>query len=121
MTFGLQGPNTTVVTACASGTHAIGDAFKTIQRGDADLMFTGGAEASICQLGMAGFCTMKAMTTRNDEPLKASRPFDVDRDGFLMGEGSGILILESLDHAQKRGAKSMLNWLVMDPQQMLII
>jgi 3-oxoacyl-[acyl-carrier-protein] synthase II len=105
MTFGLQGPNTTVVTACASGTHAIGDAFKTIQRGDADLMFTGGAEASICQLGMAGFCTMKAMTTRNEEPLKASRPFDVDRDGFLMGEGSGILILESLEHAQKRGAK----------------
>jgi 3-oxoacyl-[acyl-carrier-protein] synthase II len=105
MTFGLQGPNTTVVTACASGTHAIGDAFKIIQRGDADLMFTGGAEASICQLGMAGFCTMKAMTTRNDEPLKASRPFDVDRDGFLMGEGSGVLILESLEHAQNRGAK----------------
>lgn len=105
MEFGAQGPNTTVVTACASGTHAIGDAFKAIQRGDADMMFTGGSEASICELGMAGFCTMKAMSTRNDDPLTASRPFDQDRDGFLMGEGSGILILESLEHAQKRGAK----------------
>jgi 3-oxoacyl-[acyl-carrier-protein] synthase II len=105
MEFGAQGPNTTVVTACASGTHAIGDAFKAIQRGDAEMMFTGGSEASICELGMAGFCTMKAMSTRNDDPLTASRPFDQDRDGFLMGEGSGILILESLEHAQKRGAK----------------
>lgn len=104
MTFGAKGPNTTVVTACASGTHAIGDAFKVIQRGDADIMITGGAEASICQLGMAGFCTMKAMTTLNDQPLKASRPFDKDRDGFLMGEGSGILILESLESAEARGA-----------------
>lgn len=104
MTLGAQGPNTTVVTACASGTHAIGDAFKTIQRGDADIMITGGAEASICELGMAGFCTMKAMTTRNDQPLKASRPFDRDRDGFLMGEGSGILVLESLESAEARGA-----------------
>lgn len=105
MEFGAQGPNTTVVTACASGTHAIGDAFKTIQRGDADMMFTGGAEASICELGMAGFCTMKAMSTRNDDPLTASRPFDADRDGFVMGEGSGILIIEELDHAINRNAK----------------
>lgn len=105
MEIGAQGPNTTVVTACASGTHAIGDAFKAIQRGDADVMFTGGAEASISELGMAGFCTMKAMSTRNDDPTTASRPFDVDRDGFVMGEGSGVLILEELEHAQKRGAK----------------
>ncbi|MBN2796841.1 MAG: beta-ketoacyl-ACP synthase II [Clostridia bacterium] len=104
MEIGAKGPNTTVVTACASGTHAIGDAFKAIQRGDADMMFTGGSEAAICELGMAGFCTMKAMTTRNDDPLTSSRPFDVDRDGFLMGEGSGIIVLESLEHAQKRGA-----------------
>jgi len=104
MTFGAKGPNTTVVTACASGTHAIGDAFKAIQRGDADVMFTGGAEASICELGMAGFCTMKAMSTRNDDPLTASRPFDKDRDGFLMGEGSGIIILETLESAEARGA-----------------
>lgn len=105
MEFGAKGPNTTVVTACASGTHAIGDAFKAIQRGDADVMFTGGAEASICELGMAGFCTMKAMSTRNDDPLTASRPFDTDRDGFLMGEGSGVIILETLEHALARGAK----------------
>jgi len=104
MEFGAKGPNTTVVTACASGTHAVGDAFKVIQRGDADVMFTGGAEASICQLGMAGFCTMKAMSTRNDDPLTASRPFDEGRDGFVMGEGSGVLILESLEHAQARNA-----------------
>lgn len=104
MEFGAKGPNTTVVTACASGTHAIGDAFKAIQRGDADMMFTGGAEAAICELGMAGFCTMKAMTTRNDDPLRASRPFDKDRDGFLMGEGAGVIILESLESAQERGA-----------------
>jgi len=105
MEFGAKGPNTTVVTACASGTHAVGDAFKVIQRGDADVMFTGGAEASICELGMAGFCTMKAMSTRNDDPLTASRPFDEGRDGFVMGEGSGVLILESLEHAKARGAK----------------
>lgn len=104
MELGAKGPNTTVVTACASGTHAIGDAFKIIQRGDADVMFTGGAEASICELGMAGFCTMKAMSTRNDDPLTASRPFDEGRDGFVMGEGAGVLVLESLEHAEKRGA-----------------
>lgn len=105
MNFGCKGPNTTVVTACASSTSAMGDAFKAIQRGDADLMFTGGAEASITPLGMAGFCTMKAMSTRNDDPKTASRPFDKDRDGFVMGEGSGILLFEELEHALNRGAK----------------
>jgi 3-oxoacyl-[acyl-carrier-protein] synthase II len=103
--FGFKGPNTTVVTACASGTNAIGDAFKTIQRNDADMMVTGGTEAAISPLAFAGFCAMKAMSTRNHEPTRASRPFDLERDGFVMGEGSGILILEELEYAQKRGAK----------------
>ncbi|EXX85437.1 3-oxoacyl-ACP synthase [Paenibacillus darwinianus] len=105
MITGAKGPNSTAVTACATGTHSIGDSFKMIQRGDADVMICGGAEATIRPTGLAGFCSMRAMSTRNDEPEKASRPFDVDRDGFIMGEGSGILILESLEHAQKRGAK----------------
>ncbi|MFD1178092.1 beta-ketoacyl-ACP synthase II [Paenibacillus puldeungensis] len=103
--FGAKGPNTTAVTACATGTHSIGDSYKLIQRGDADVMICGGAEATIRPTGLAGFCSMRAMSTRNDEPEKASRPFDMERDGFIMGEGSGILILESLEHAQKRGAK----------------
>ncbi|HUC91008.1 MAG TPA: beta-ketoacyl-ACP synthase II [Paenibacillus sp.] len=102
---GAKGPNSTAVTACATGTHSIGDSFKMIQRGDADVMICGGAEATIRPTGLAGFCSMRAMSTRNDEPEKASRPFDIDRDGFVMGEGSGILILESLEHALKRGAK----------------
>ncbi len=105
MITGAKGPNSTAVTACATGTHSIGDSFKMIQRGDADVMICGGAEATIRPTGMAGFCSMRAMSTRNDEPEKASRPFDVGRDGFVMGEGSGILILESLEHAQKRGAR----------------
>lgn len=105
ITLGAKGPNYTVVSACASGTNAVGDAFNLIQRGSADIVVTGGTEASITPLGFAGFCSMKAMSTRNDEPTKASRPFDRDRDGFVMGEGSVILILESLEHAQKRGAK----------------
>lgn len=104
MTFGAKGPNTTVVTACASSTNSIGEAFKIIQRGDGDIMITGGAEASITPLSIAGFCSMKAMSTRNDDPKGASRPFDKDRDGFVMGEGAGILILEELEHALKRGA-----------------
>jgi 3-oxoacyl-[acyl-carrier-protein] synthase II len=104
MLTGAKGPNTTAVTACATGTHSIGDSFKMIQRGDADAMICGGAEATIRPIGMAGFCAMRAMSTRNDEPEKASRPFDVDRDGFVMGEGSGVMILEALEHAQKRGA-----------------
>ncbi len=104
MTFNAKGPNYSVVTACATGTNAIGEAFKLIQRGDADLMMAGGTEASITPLGVAGFCSMKAMSTRNDDPKTASRPFDKDRDGFVMGEGAGVLILESLDHALERGA-----------------
>lgn len=103
--LGAKGPNYTVVSACASGTNAVGDAFNIIQRGNADIVVTGGTEAAITPLGFAGFCSMKAMSTRNDEPSKASRPFDQERDGFVMGEGSVILILESLEHAQKRGAK----------------
>ncbi|WP_127507853.1 beta-ketoacyl-ACP synthase II [Paenibacillus humicus] len=104
MATGAKGPNTTVVTACATGTHTIGDSFKMIQRGDADVMICGGAESTIRPMAMAGFCSMRAMSVRNDEPQKASRPFDVDRDGFVMGEGAGVLILESLEHAEARGA-----------------
>uniref|UniRef100_A0A1G9L8U7 3-oxoacyl-[acyl-carrier-protein] synthase 2 n=1 Tax=Dendrosporobacter quercicolus TaxID=146817 RepID=A0A1G9L8U7_9FIRM len=102
--FGLQGPSTCVVTACATGTNAIGDAFKIIQRGDADAMVAGGTEACISPAAVAGFCAMKAMSTRNDEPAKASRPFEKERDGFVMGEGAGVVILESLEHALARGA-----------------
>ncbi|MGI6224702.1 MAG: beta-ketoacyl-ACP synthase II [Peptococcales bacterium] len=102
--LGAKGPNITVVSACASGTNAVGDAFKLIERGDADVAISGGTEASITPLSFAGFCSMKALSTRNDEPTKASRPFDKDRDGFVMGEGSAILVLESLEHARKRGA-----------------
>ncbi|PYI54232.1 beta-ketoacyl-ACP synthase II [Paenibacillus flagellatus] len=105
MLFGAKGPNSTAVTACATGTHSIGDSYKLIQRGDADVMICGGAEATIRPTGMAGFCALRAMSTRNEEPEKASRPFDVDRDGFVMGEGAGILILEELEHAKKRGAR----------------
>lgn len=102
--FGLQGICSSVVTACATGTNAIGDAFKLIQRGDVDVMVAGGTEAAISPAPVAGFCAMKALSTRNDEPEKASRPFDKERDGFVMGEGAGIVILESLEHAVARGA-----------------
>ncbi len=105
LTYRLYGPNTTVVTACASSNHAIGDAFKVIQRGDADVMITGGTEASITPLALAGFCSMKATSVRNAEPEKACRPFDAERDGFVMSEGCGILVLESLEHARARGAR----------------
>ncbi|MHB8843507.1 MAG: beta-ketoacyl-ACP synthase II [Nitrospirota bacterium] len=105
MRFGAKGPNISVVTACATGTHSLGDAFKWIQRGDADAMFAGGAESCICPLGVGGFNAMKALSTRNSEPERASRPFDADRDGFIMGEGSGIIILEELESARKRGAR----------------
>lgn len=102
---GFKGPNITSVTACASSTNSVGEAFRMIQNGDADVAVTGGAEAPIIELAMAGFCSMKAMSTRNEEPAKASRPFDKDRDGFVMGEGSAVLILESLEHALARGAR----------------
>jgi 3-oxoacyl-[acyl-carrier-protein] synthase II len=104
MRYKLKGPNSSVVTACATGNHAIGDAFKIIQRGDADLMVAGGSEAIIDELPLGGFAQMKALSTRNDEPERASRPFDADRDGFVAGEGAGIVVLESLEHAQRRGA-----------------
>jgi 3-oxoacyl-[acyl-carrier-protein] synthase II len=103
--FGARGPNTAVATACATGTHAIGDAFKIIQRNDADAMICGGTESVITPMAVGGFAVMKALSTRNSEPERASRPFDRDRDGFVIGEGAGIVILESLENARKRGAK----------------
>ncbi|MCU0453230.1 MAG: beta-ketoacyl-ACP synthase II [Bacteroidetes bacterium] len=105
MIHGLKGPNYATTSACATSSHAIGDAFILIQRGDADVMVTGGSEASICEMGIGGFNAMRALSTRNDAPQKASRPFDKDRDGFVMGEGGGALILEELGHAVRRGAK----------------
>lgn len=102
--YNFQGPNTCVATACATGTHAIGDAARIIQRGDAIAMLAGGAEASITPLSMAGFCSIKAMSTRNDDWAHASRPFDRDRDGFVMGEGAGVVLLEEYEAAKKRGA-----------------
>ena len=103
--LGAKGPNSSVVTACATGSHAIGEAFKVIQRDDADVMIAGGAEAVICPLAVAGFAAMKALSTRNDEPERSSRPFDTDRDGFVMGEGTGIVVLESLESALARKAR----------------
>lgn len=100
-----KGPNMTIVTACASATNAIGEAFKMIQRGAAKAILTGGTEASITPISIAGFSSMKALSTRNDDPTAASRPFDADRDGFVMGEGAGLIMLESLEHAQARGAR----------------
>ena len=105
MRFGAKGPNSAVVTACATGNHAIGDSFTVIQRGDADVMIAGGAEAIIVPLTIAGFCSMKAMSTHNDEPTKAMRPFDANRDGFVCGEGAGVVVLESLEHALRRDAR----------------
>jgi len=105
MRFNFKGPNYATVSACASGAHAIADAFKIIQREEAEVMICGGSEAAITPVSFAGFCSARALSTRNHEPQKASRPFDKQRDGFVMGEGAGILILESLEHAQKRGAK----------------
>jgi 3-oxoacyl-[acyl-carrier-protein] synthase II len=105
MRFGAKGPNSSVVTACATGNHAIGDAHRIIQRGEADVMIAGGAEAMIVPLTVAGFCAMKAMSTRNDDPERASRPFDADRDGFVCSEGGGILVLEALEHAVRRDAR----------------
>lgn len=105
ITFGAKGPNSSPISACATGTHAVGDATEIIRRGKADVMIAGGSEATIRPLALAGFGNMKALSTRNDEPTKASRPFDRDRDGFVMSEGAGILILEELEHAKRRGAK----------------
>jgi 3-oxoacyl-[acyl-carrier-protein] synthase II len=103
--FGVHGYNSTVSTACASGTQAIGDAAEVLRRGAASIMITGGTEAPISEVGLAGFCVMRALSTRNDEPKRASRPFERDRDGFVAGEGAGILILETLERAQARGAR----------------
>lgn len=105
MMLKAKGPNTAVATACATGNHAIGDAFRIIQRDDADVMVSGGSEAAITQMGFGGFCALRALSTRNNEPEKASRPFDKNRDGFIIGEGAGIVVLEELEHAKKRGAK----------------
>ena len=105
MYFKLRGPNVATCSACATANHAIGEAWRTLKMGDAKVMFAGGTEATITSLGIGGFCAMKAMSTRNDEPQRASRPFDVDRDGFVMGEGAGVLVLEELEHAKARGAR----------------
>ena len=105
ITYGLKGPNSCVATACASGSHAIGDALRILERGDADVMVTGGTESCIVPTGVGGFCALKALSTRNDEPQKASRPFDRERDGFIIAEGCGMVVLETLEHAKKRKAK----------------
>lgn len=103
--FGLKGINFSVSTACASATHAIGEAVRALRCGDADVILTGGTEGAVTPLGLAGFCSLKALSTRNDDPKSASRPFDKDRDGFVMGEGAGVIVLETLEHAKSRGAR----------------
>ncbi len=103
--IGFKGPNSAAVTACATASHSIGDAFRLIQRNDADIMIAGGSEAAITKMGFGGFCALKALSTRNDDPAKASRPFDKERDGFIMGEGSGVVVMEELEHARKRDAR----------------
>ena len=103
--FGARGPNSAPCTACSSGAHAVGDAFRVISRGDADAMICGGSEAAITPMGVGGFAAMRALSTRNDEPMRASRPFDAERDGFVVGEGAGVLVLEELEYAKGRGAK----------------
>ncbi len=103
--FGLKGVNKAIVSACASSNHAIGDAFRTIQYGEADVIVTGGSEATVCNMGVGGFSSARTLSKRNDEPTKASRPYDIDRDGFIMSEGAGVLVVEELEHAKKRDAK----------------
>jgi len=103
--FGARGPNSAPCTACSSGAHAVGDAFRVVSRGDADVMICGGSEAAITPMGVGGFAAMRALSTRNEEPTRASRPFDKDRDGFVVGEGAGVLVIEELEFARKRGAK----------------
>jgi len=103
--YGIRGPNFSIVSACATGAHAIGESLKTLRLGEADVMIAGGSEAAITPLSFAGFCSMKAMSTCNDDPAHASRPFDSERDGFIMGEGAGVIVLETLEHAKKRGAR----------------
>jgi len=105
MFYKLRGPNLATCSACATSTHAIGEAWRTIKMGDARIMFAGGSEATIVPLGIGGFCAMKAMSTRNDDPQHASRPFDAERDGFVMGEGAGVIVIEELEHARARGAR----------------
>jgi 3-oxoacyl-[acyl-carrier-protein] synthase II len=105
MFYKLRGPNFATCSACATSNHAIGEAWRTLKMGDAEIIFAGGAEATIVPIGIGGFCAMRAMSTRNDDPKHASRPFDKERDGFVMGEGAGVLVLEELEHARKRGAK----------------
>src|SRR5262249_54370406 len=105
MFYKLRGPNLATCSACATSMHAIGEAWRTLKMGDAQVMFAGGTEATIVPMGIGGFCAMNAMSTRNDDPQRASRPFDVDRDGFVMGEGAGVLVLEELEHAKARGAR----------------
>jgi 3-oxoacyl-[acyl-carrier-protein] synthase II len=103
--YHLTGPNFGVVSACATATHSLGESLRIIQHGEADIMLAGGAEAPMCELGVGGFCAMRALSTRNDEPTRASRPFDADRDGFVISEGAGVLVLEELERAKKRGAR----------------
>jgi len=103
--YNLKGPNYAVVSACATGAHAIGDALRIIHKNDADVMVAGGAEASVCRLGLAGFCAMRALSTRNDEPETASRPFDANRDGFVMADGAAVVVMEEMERAKKRGAR----------------
>src|SRR6185295_9990954 len=103
--FGARGPNMSHVSACSSSAHAVGEAMRLIQRGEVDAMIAGGAEAAVTMLGVGGFNSMRALSTRNDAPEKASRPFDKDRDGFVIGEGAGVLVIEELEHAKKRGAR----------------